>query len=808
MLRSYFIIAFRNMMRNKLFSGINVFGLSLSVACCLLLTLYIQDEMSYDSHHNHLQELYRITAQFQSDKGLDKLGTSSPPIAMVMRDEIPEIEQATRTLNPPGVSQNLIKYEDKIFYETQGYIADSTLFEVLTYDLIEGNPATALVEANSVVINDLIAKKLFGNESALDKMIYISQGGPAANFKITGVMKDQTKSFFHANFFVSMTSSGWAEYLRSDEATGEWAGQNFVPSFVRLSPGQDVDAVIEKMNQVLMKHGADDMKALGFTKTLSLEPVRDIYLRSDIGHSPRITYLYVIASIAMFILLIACINFMNLATAKAAKRAAEIGMRKVMGAFRISLVRQILGEAMVIVMISMVFSLVFVQAALPLFNSITGKSISFGTQNIGYFILALSIITLFTGLLAGSYPAFYLSSFQPAQVLKGKSSLGNASGWLRRTLVVFQFMIAITLVCGMIIISRQLNYMQNKNLGFDSHAKIIFPLRTESAKKNYISFTSEMLRSGKVISAVGTENVPGSQIWSDFSLYTEGSTMDKSILHRVVYVDYGFNEMMGIKLVAGRSFSENRELESQRKIVVNQASAKKLGLTPEQAVGQKVSTEFQGEKFDFEIIGVMEDYHQISLREEIYPILFRIPAKTDRYDFIVASVLPDDFTKTLESIEKIWKNVIQDTPFEYSFLDDNIRQQYEEDKKVSTIITSFTLIAMLISCLGLYGLSTFMAERRLKEIGVRKVMGASVKQIVGMMSKEFAKLVIVAFVISVPLAWYTMNQWLEGFAYRISMDAMVFVYAGAGALFIALLTVSFESIKAAMGNPVESLRNE
>ncbi len=808
MIRNYIKIALRNMVRNKTYSLINIFGLSMGVACCLLLALYIQDEYSYDRHQVEVQNLYRIITDFKSDKGLNKLATCSPPIAMAMRDELPEVESAARLVNPPGVSQNLIRYENNIFYETNGFLADSTLFEVLTYDLIEGNPANALVHANSVVISESMAKKLFGDNSALDKTIFISQGGPSGDFKITGVFREYSKSHINANFFISMTSSGWAEYIRSSEAQGEWAGQNFIPSYVRLSANHDVNAVIKKMNEVLIKYGSEDMKALGMTKTLSLEPVKDIYLKSDIGKSPRITYIYVIATIAVFILLIACINFMNLSTAKATKRASEIGVRKVMGAFRSSLIGQILGEAMVIVLISILISIVMVQMALPYFNQLTGKAISFETENIGYFALALTSITLITGLIAGSYPAFYLSSFQPAQVLKGKINLNNASGILRQSLVVFQFMIGIALVCGMLIIGKQLNFIESKNLGFDSHAKIILPLRTESAQKSYQALRTELSNNSNVKSVSASNYMPGSFIWNDFSVYPTGGNMDKAVLHRVNNVDYGYIELLGLKIITGRSFTDNRETESNGNIIINQTAVKELGFTPETAIGQELTTEWQGQKYPHRVIGVMEDYHQVTLKEKINPIMFRMNGPTRSFDYAIADVSGDQFEATISAIEKTWKTLIPDTPFEYSFLDENIQKQYQEDRKISSIITSFTVIAMLISCLGLYGLSSYMAERRYKEIGIRKVLGADVNQIVRLMSKEFVKLVIIAFIIATPLAWYAMNQWLEGFAYKTVIDAQVFVYAGLGALTIALLTVSFESIRAAMGNPVDSLRSE
>ncbi|HEY5824907.1 MAG TPA: ABC transporter permease [Cyclobacteriaceae bacterium] len=810
MLRNYITIALRNIMRSKAYSFINISGLSLGVACCLLLALYIQDEMSYDKHHNRVDDVYRIVSHFEGGNfNFPDQGAASPPIAMALVRDIPEVEAATRIINPPGVVQNLIKYEDNIFYETDGHMADSTLFDVLTFKFINGNPDNALDEPNSVVITDKLAAKLFGTEPALDKIISIGRGGEAANFKITGVIEDEKKSHIHVTFITSMSSTdGWSAYLNSDRANDEWAGQNFVPSYLKLVPGANTAVVTKKINEVLQKYGAEDLKAMGMQKVLSIELVKDIYLKSAVGQSPRIIYTYVIASIAVFILLIACINFMNLSTARATKRANEIGVRKVMGAFRSSLITQILGEAMIIVLFSIVLSVVIMQLALPYFNDLTGKTISFGTENLVYFISALATITIVTGLIAGSYPAFYLSSFQPAQVLKGKFNMSNSSGWLRRSLVVFQFMIAITLVCGMIVISNQLNYMQEQDLGFDANAKIVLPLRSAAAKEAYQSLRTEFQKNSAVKMASGANYLPGANIFHDMSFYKEGENMDKAINIRRNAVDHGFIELMNMKLLAGRTFTDNREQDGGTKLILNRTAAAAFNFTPEEAVGQHLAFDYEGKKYDFDVIGVMEDFHQVSLKEEIKPTLLEMYSKDEKPDFLVLSVTAQNFNQTVSYVEETWKKVVDGTPFEYSFLDQNIQKQYEDDKKVSSIINSFSFIAMLISCLGLYGLSTYMAERRFKEIGVRKVMGASINQIVGLMSKEFIKLVLVAFIISVPLSWYFMDKWLQGFAYHTSVEITVFIYAGTGALLIALLTVSFESIRAASVNPVKSLRNE
>lgn len=807
MLKNYFKVALRNLVRTKLYSFINIMGLSLGVACCLLLSLYVRDEFSYDSHHQRLDDLYRIDTEFEGVIGFDKLGSVSPPITMTIKDEIPEIEAAARVVASFS-GQNLIQYEDNKFYEPDAYVADSTLFDVLTYDFKEGNPQKALTDANTVVLSEPLANKLFGEESALNKSILIAQGGDPVNYKVTGVYKNNN-SFLKANFITSMMSEGMGYYIRADSnAAYEWAGQNFVQGYIKLVPQHSQAEVEKKINDVLVKYGSEDMRALGVTKTLFLEPVSDIYLKSAIDTNQRITYIYVIVSIALFILLLACINFMNLSTAKAVKRASEIGIRKAMGAFRGSLMGQILGESMVIVAIAMIVSTAMVFFVMPLFNELSGKSIAFSRDNILYFGSALLILGIVTGLAAGSYPAFYMSSFKPAEVLKGKFSLGSASGRLRQGLVVFQFVVAIVLVCGMFVISKQLSFMKEKDLGFDPKAKIIIPLRTTEAKNGYVALKNDLKQLSSVEAVSAANYPPGTQVFNDMVFYREGGSMDNAILNRRNIVDEGYMEMLGIRLIAGRAFAGNRETESDGKLIINRTSAEKFGVDPNSIIGEKLYFDWQGENYMFEVIGVMEDYNQTSLRDPIVPLTFEIAGSADRYNFMIASVNSSEFAETIAGIESIWRQRISDAPFEYSFLDDNIQKQYNEDRRISRIITSFSAIAMIICSLGLYGLSSFMAERRIKEIGVRKVMGASVTQITSMMSKEFVRLVVIAFLVAVPLSWYGAQKWLEGFEYKTPLTVMPFVYAGISALVIALLTISYESVKAANANPATTLRSE
>ncbi|MES1216792.1 MAG: ABC transporter permease [Bacteroidota bacterium] len=816
MLARYLQLALRNLMRNKVYSFINISGLALGITCCLLLSLYIRDEMSYDKHHKRANDLYRIVTNFQTESVADRVGSASPPIAMTIKDEVPEVEAAVRILNPPGVkeyfttgekekAQSLLRYKNNLFYESDGFLADSTLFDVFTYELKEGYSKNALVEPNSVVLSEKLARKLFGDEPALNKIITISQGGEPDEYKVTGVFKERYNSYIKANFFTSITSSGSISTILNEN---EWAGQNFVPSYLKLVPGHNKAAVEKKINDVLFRHGATAMKAEGIRKTLSLEPVKDIYLKSDVGQRPRIGYLYVVGSIALFILVIACINFMNLSTAKANRRATEIGIRKTLGALRPALIRQLLGEAMVTVVIAIIISFVLIKLALPFFNHLTNKNISLNTENISFFLFAALCLTIVTGLLAGSYPAFYLTSFQPAQVLKGKLKHSGSSGRLRQALVVFQFMIAIALVCSIFIITRQVDFMIGTNPGFNADAKIVLPLRTEEAHKQYDALKEQIGQDNNVNGVSGCSFIPGTPIFRDFYFYADGGNINNAVDINRNVVDVGYLELLNIRLIAGQSFTESRKLDSNHKFILNRTAVSRLGSTPEKIVGQHLYFDWLGKKYDFQVIGVMEDFHQNSLHEEIKPTLFEMENRNKRYDYVVASVASANFERTVKTIEQTWKSLVHDTPFEYSFLDETIQKQYDEDRRVSKIISSFGIIAMIICALGLYGLSSYMAERRNKEIGIRKVLGASVPQIVVMMSAEFVRLVLIAFVIAVPVAYYGMSKWLEGFAYKVSPGWLVFAMAGLVALAIALVTISFESIKSAMSNPIDSLRSE
>lgn len=808
-IRNYLKIALRNLLRNKVYSLITISGLAAGIACCILLALYIQDENSYDKHHQRTNDLYRLTSTITSKDGEYEFASCSPPIAWTLKEELPEIETVARALHPPGVEQSLIRYGKLSFYESDGYVADATIFDILTYSFQEGNPQTALTAPNTVVISAALAHKLFGPEPALNKVITITQGAPEDNYTVTGVLSEQQHhSFLQASFFTSMSSPGWGQAI-NESWSGEWIGQNFIPAYLKLKPGTDPNKVKQRMNLAFAKHVAEQarQRGPGFSKTLGLEPIADVYLKSAIRKTPRITYVYVIAAIATIILVLACINFMNLSTARATRRAAEIGLRKTLGAARSVLIGQLLGEAMVLVFISVMLSLVIVQIAIPWFNHLTDKTIAFSTENSGYITLALIAITVVTGLLSGAYPAFYLSAFDPVHSLKTAKTTGNTTSPLRRFLVVFQFVMAIALVSGMLIIGKQLSFMRQANLGYDATSRVVIPLQTETARAQYATLTKELSAHSAVAAVTGADYTPGSLIWYDRNFYTSGGDASTAHNHSVMPIDYGYFELLGINFLAGNDFTGNRQTDSQNRLVINQTGVKALGLTPETAIGETIYTESQGERVSYEIIGVIEDYHQRSLHEKINPIVFIIPQEAGTKNLLV-HLNPGNTRDAMTALENIWKKVVPDTPFDYSFLDQDIRQYYRDDQRTSQIITAFTIIAFGISCLGLYGLSAYLAERRFREIGIRKVMGAGIGQILRLMSKEFVILIGIAFAIAIPLTWYGMTQWLHRFAYHISIDAITFMYAGLITLSIAIITISYQSLRAAVTNPVNALRNE
>lgn len=816
MLSNYLKIAYRNLLKHKIFSLINIIGLSVGMTCCILLALYVKDEFSYEQHFTGHDRVYRLYTGFTKDGEKNTFPRVSPPIAPALPNLLPEVEIATRVITPPEVEQHLIRYGEALHYEKRGYLVDSTFFDVFDYDFAEGDRHTVLDQPATVVLSSKTARKIFGEKSPLDEQLIINSGPSIDTFRITGVLKPyRNPSHLDADFYMSLRSEGWGDYISS---VTTWAWQNFANGYVKLRPLTHAREVEAKIPQLMDKYAGADLKASGLIKEIHLQPLDDIRLYSDFkdnfnlgGSSGSITYVYILSTIGIFILILACINFMNLTTAKASQRTGEVGVRKSLGATRGNLVKQFLGESMTIVVISALVAIAAAKLTLPFFNQLTNKALSLEGSNLLFVTGIGLLITLLTGTLAGSYPAFFLSAFEPARILKGKQMAGG-SQWVRKGLVVSQFIISITLISTIVIIHQQFEFIQNKSLGFDPTRNMVIPLRTQEARTQYLNLRDRVSQLAGVEAVSATTSLPSTPLLRDYALYVEGSSMEKGVLHRMINVDERYLDLLDMKLIAGRHFIFQTDsfsnVHPRNRVIVNEASLREYGIPLEDAVGTQLLSEFSGDIMYHEIIGVVEDFHQQSLHERIPPIMFRIPSQRDGFIFMTMKLKGNDYSSVSSQVEHIWKELVPSTPFENQLLADSIKLQYEKDQRVSRVITISTILAMLISCLGLYGLSIFMAERRTKEIGIRKVLGASVPGIIAMLSTDFLKLILLAFAIAAPIGYYAMEQWLESFVYRMDLSVLIFVVSGVITFLIAWLTIGFESVRAALSNPVKSLRSE
>ncbi|AUD03389.1 ABC transporter permease [Spirosoma pollinicola] len=831
MLTNYLKIAIRNLLRSKSFSAINIVGLSVGMACCMSLLLYIRSELAYDKHQQHTNELYLMAQKTiigKANKNPDsEMGSAaSAPYAFALKSEFPEIEEAGRLWTNIIDDKALLQVREsgktvKSFYETKGYQVDSTFFDLFSYQFTEGNVRTALSDQHSVVLSEEIARKLFGSVPALNKLIRI--GGTSGNgedFKVTGVYRDESaRSHIDARFFLPI-SAGWVgSYLR--DAKMDFCCNNMFVTYLKLRPGTDPAQLEAKFPAFMKKYASNDLKNVGFDKQLFLVPVSDLHLADQLGTvvtpTNSKTYLYILASIALFTLLIACINFMNLSTARSAKRAAEVGVRKVMGAERGSLIAQFLGESMVLSLLALLIALGLVMVFLPVFNQLTAKSLQFGELVEPRIILAFTALALLTGLLAGSYPAFYLSLFNPVQVLKGgvtnsRGANGKASNTLsavtlRRSLAVFQFVISVGLVLSTLVIQEQMRFLRNTSLGFTQDQQIAIPLSSREAHAAYTAYHHEILQNNQVLGAAGTQFYPGIPNATDFLLYRpeRGAMTGKSV--ETNWVDYDYLQTMGFKLLTGRLFSRQFPGDTTNRIIVNEATLREFQLPLTKAVGQKLNFDWQGETRHYEIVGVLKDFHFENLHQKIEPYCFLLSSQPN-YNYIIVHTKTANMASILPFLEQKWKTLRPDEPFTYTFLNEDFQKNYVTEARTSRIVSYFTIISILISCLGLFGLAAFSAQQRTKEIGVRKVLGASVTNIILLLSKDFLTLVIVAILIASPIGWWAMNKWLQNFAYKIAIPWWIFGVAGGLALAIAFITVSFQSIKAAQMNPVKSLRSE
>ncbi|HZY79284.1 MAG TPA: ABC transporter permease [Cyclobacteriaceae bacterium] len=804
MFKNYLLIALRVVLKNRVFSLINVLGLSTGIACCILITLYIQDELSFEKGFNDYQKVFRINTTFITDGKEETSPLASPPIAAGLADVLPDVETYTRVMAPFNTEVNIVTHRDRSFFERNAYFVDSTFLDVFQYKLAEGNVATALDAPASVLISENLATKIFGGKSALDEPLIISSGTQTDTFRVTGVVaKPGFPSHVDADIYMSMNSPGWGRWVLTETT---WADNNIVGSYLKLRDPENYKSVESKIPPILEEHAGEALRQFGRKKILTLEQIGDIRLQS------KMYYVYMIATIGTMILLLACINFMNLTTARSAQRAGEVGIRKSMGAQRTNLIRQFLGESMVIVFFALVVAAVMVVIALPTFNSIMEKSLELTSRNLPFIVGAGLLIAIATALLAGSYPAFFLSAMRPVQVLKGKvGPIG--SQLLRKGLIVFQFVITITLISGIIIIQKQLSFVQSKTLGFDASQLVMIPMRTPQAAAQYASLKNEFTTIKGVEKISATTSVPSTPLSTDWLIFKDGQTAEQSTAHDILRIDAEYFDAMNIELIAGRDFIVGQDnvpgdTINRAKAIVNESSLRSLGIPLSEAVGTTIYFQPEQERVPFVVVGVVKDFHQFSLHREIRPMMFILSGTRRYFSYIAALVDMNEWRSISESMQKIWDGRVHTAPFESIFVNENLKNQYAAERRTSTMLSICTVIAMIISCLGLYGLSVYIAERRTKEIGIRKVVGASISGIVGMLSRDYIRLLLISFVLSVPLGYYFAERWLDAFAYRITPDVWIFILSGLISFTVAWLTVSFESIKAARRNPVDTLRRE
>ena len=796
MLNNYLKIALRNVRKHKGYSSINIAGLSMGLAVCILIFLWVQDELSFDRLHKNADRIYRVVKEYkQSDGDIRKSAVTPWPLGAALVEDFPEINTHTRFYN---LSRRLITYKsetgDRSFYEDGVCVADPSFLDIFSFPLVKGNPSTTLTEPNTVVITEEIAEKYFGNENPMGKIL---TGNNRTDYVVTGIIKVPRNSHIRFDFLLPFE---WR--LRNTAWNGNWDINDF-HTFILIEENVPVEGLEEKIYPYLFGR---------FPETavrLRLQALIDMHLRSDYNYDlygaskDTSIYIYAFSIIAVFILFIACINFINLTIAMATTRAREAGLRKVVGAGRKDLFAQFFGESVFLTIISFIFALMLIQLLLPLFNNLTGKALTLNPFGHGVQGLFMLLIVILTGLVAGLYPAAIQSSYQPVNIIKGDVifGAGKAKGAIRKALVVLQFTCSIALIIGTLVVNKQFIYIQNKNLGYSKDHIIHFTRRGEINEK-YESFKEELLKNPDVFSVTTSSDIPTHTHHSTWGVEWEG--MNPGANQFSIYqfsVDPDYIKTFNMKLVEGRNFSKLMGTDKKgAAYILNEAAVKTMDLT------DPVGKWFKFWRDKGTIIGIVEDYHFKSLHSEVEPLVLRIDHDWDWY--VCVKIRSENIIRTLNTIKAVYQRFNPQYPFEYNFLDEQLDRLYDSDHRTFQIFQYFTVIAILISCLGLFGIAAYTAQRRTKEIGIRKVIGATIPNITLMLSKEFLILVVAANIVAWPLAYFATHRWLQNFAYRTSLSIWIFILSGLAAFCIALLTVSYRSIKAAMANPVDSLRYE
>ncbi|HEY4208928.1 MAG TPA: ABC transporter permease [Puia sp.] len=807
MLQNYFKTALRNLWKNKGFSAINIIGLAVGLATCLLIVFYVLDELNYDRWNTRADRIYRLDGEIKFGGQHVFLAIAPPLAGPAMLQDYPEVEQYTRFRWAPAL---LIRKGDQNIRESSLYYADSTLFEVFSLQVISGDARTALTKPHSMVISEKMARKYFNTPNAAGRTLLVNDSIP---YTVTAVMRDMSaQSHFHSEIFIPMLQN------KSSRAADEWLSHNY-PTYILLKDGADAARLEAKLPGMIEKYMAPLVKTalnmslaelyksgnyLGF----SLTPLTSIHLHSnrmaEMGANGSMQYVYIFSAIACFILLIACINFMNLSTARSSNRAKEVGMRKVMGSARRQLVLQFILESTLISFLSLFLALGLVASMLPLFNHLSGKEISIAVLARPWLIASLLVLGVVVGLLAGSYPAFFLSAFRPIAVLKGNLRTGFRRGWLRNSLVVFQFGISIFLIVGTVVIYQQLNYIRSKQLGYDrGHVLVLSNTYTLGSRAH--AFRDDLLKINGVEGVTSTSFLPTSYDRNNDAFFLSPSMDPKGAVSMQIWpVDEDYISVLGMRLMEGRNFSRSFPTDSNA-VVINEVTARRMGSHP---VGQNL---YELKDVDtrqvavWHVIGVVKDFNFSSLRDVVTPLALHLE---ENKGSMAVRIRTGDIPRLIAQVERRWRELAPGQPFDYSFMEDDFNAQYEAEQRTGGISLAFSLLAISIACLGLFGLAAYAAEQRMKEIGIRKVLGATVTGIVKLLSKDFLMLVLVAALIAFPFSWWAMHRWLQDFAYRIGIGWQVFGLAAVLAVGIALATISWQALRAAWANPVRTLRSE
>ncbi|MCP9765912.1 ABC transporter permease [Lacihabitans soyangensis] len=804
MIRNYFKIAWRNLVKNIGFSAINILGLALGIACCLFIFLYIGDELSFDSFHEKADRVYRINLDVKFGGTEQSVATTSDPLGPTLKKDYPQVENYVRLYS---AGPFLVKKSGTIdnTREEKVLFADSTVFEVFTFPLEIGNPKLVLSEPNTIVLSRTSATRYFGNQNPIGQILKLDNN---KDFKITGVMKDiPENSHIKAEFFISMKSLNynWNNFLADNFHT-----------YILLHRGVNPNSFDAYFDQIVKKYiGPELLKAIGstlddFKKSgsyfrYSMIPLTDIHLKSkqtlELGVNSDIQYIYIFSIVALVVLLIACINFMNLSTAQSSKRGKEVGIRKVLGSGRIQLMVQFFAECVLLSFFALITALILVIILLPFFNDISNKSLIINNLFSFKFLLFITTLPIIVGLLAGSYPAIFLSSFEPIKVLKGRLNLKGGS--LRNVLVIFQFATSIVLIIGTVIIYRQINFIQQKNLGFNKDQVLIIK-DAYALGKQAIPFKEEVVKLKGVQNGTLSGFLPTPSNRNNTIIFPEGQIdQNKGVNIGSWDIDYDYIETMGISITNGRNFSKEFGTDSSG-LILNETAAKLLGFS--NPINEGVNLFMDDKKKIYRIVGVVKDFHFESLRNNIGALCMRLKYNNGNISFKLDA--KNDIQSTIKQIEGKWAQMAPGQPFNYTFMDESFNNIYKAEQRIGKISLAFAFLTIFVACMGLFGLVTFIAEQRIKEIGIRKVLGASVVAIISLLSQDFVKLVIVSFSIASPIAYYTMNKWLQDFEFRANIEWPIFALAGLGAILICVLTVSYQAIKAALMNPVKSLKTE